>query len=83
MISASEVKQRALAASPTFKRDMDTIEAAIKSAADCGEFEVYVTGICDNNRDAYVKELGNNGFSPSYSMGPGGRSGMTISWARN
>ena len=81
MISASEAKQRSLAASPAFKRDMDTIEAAIKSAADRGDFSVYVTGICDNNRDAYIKELGANGFRPSYSMGPGGRSGMTVSWS--
>ena len=80
MISASEAKQRSLAASPAFKRDMDTIEAAIKSAADHGGFNVYVTGICDNNRDAYLKELGDSGFRPSYTMGPGGRSGMNISW---
>ena len=80
MISASEAKQRSLAASPAFKRDMDTIEAAIKSAADRGDFSVYVTGICDNNRDAYLKELGDSGFRPSYTMGPGGRSGMNISW---
>ena len=81
MISASEAKQRSLAASPAFKRDMDTIEAAIKSAADRGDFSVYVTGICDNNRDAYLKELGDSGFRPSYTMGPGGRSGMTVSWS--
>ena len=80
MISASEAKQSSLAASPAFKRDMDTIEAAIKSAADRGDFSVYVTGICDNNRDAYLKELGDSGFRPSYTMGPGGRSGMNISW---
>lgn len=80
MITASEAKQRSLAASPTFKKDMDTIEAAIKSAADRGEFNVHVTGIYDNNRDAYLRELNNNGFRPSYTTGPGGRSGMDISW---
>lgn len=81
MISALEAKQRALAASPAFKRDTDTIEVAIKTAADHGDFSVHVTGICDNNRDAYLKELSNSGFRPSYSTGPGGRSGMDISWS--
>jgi disulfide oxidoreductase YuzD len=76
MINASEAKARSLAASPTFKHDMDVIEAAIKSATDKGEFEVYVTDICDNNRDVYVKELKDIGYSPYYS----GCSGMTIKW---
>jgi hypothetical protein len=80
MISALEAKQRALASSPTFRRDMDAIEAAIKSAADHGEFDIYVTDICDSNRDVYAKELRDNGYSPVYSIGPGGRPGMTIKW---